>query len=348
MEHDLPTRLARRYVDESPVKLTLLTILACPECRADLALTDPVSPAPGSVETGTLTCLACAATYPITAGIPRFTNMVEADTSFGYQWNLFRREQLDSENGAGLSADRLREETGWTPESLLGLRVLEVGCGAGRFLEVMAAHDCEVVGVDVSTAVDAAAATVKGRPNAHIVQGDAYRLPFKPGMFDACYCIGVAQHTPNPIKTVAALPPMVRAGGRVAVTVYERKPWTRLNGKYLLRPITKRMDRRVLLTAIRGLMPVLFPLTEVLFRIPVLGRACDFVIPVANYVHTRGLTWRQRYEIAILDTFDRLAPAFDHPLTEDEVRRALESGGIEQLRRLPNPGVNVIGTARQA
>ena len=130
------------------------------------------------------------------------------------------------------------------------------------------------------------------------------------------------------------------------MSVYERKPWTRLNGKYLLRPLTKRMNKRLLLASIRWSMPLLFPITEVLFRLPLVGRAFAFAIPVANYVHMEELSWRLRYHLALLDTFDRLAPAFDDPLVEDEMRRALTDAGMERLERLPNSGVNMIGHRR--
>lgn len=321
---------------------SLANSLICLECREPLQLDKLSSPA-GQIETGTLTCSGCARSYPIRRGVPRFTTDSEADTSFGFQWNKFRTEQLDSENGARLSAQRFERETEWSPESLKGARVLDVGCGAGRFLEVSSALDCHVVGVDLSSAVDAAALTVGGRQNADVVQADVYRLPFREGAFDAVYCIGVAQHTPSPERTLTSLARMVRPGGRVAVTVYERRPWTLLNGKYLLRPLTKRLGRRSLLLGLRMSMPVLFPLTEVLFRIPKAGRLFDFLIPVANYVNVRDLSWRQRYDWALMDTFDRLAPEFDRPLTEAEVRAALAAAGIEQMVRLPNPGVNIVG-----
>lgn len=328
------------------MRVGLLEILACPDCGGGLSLESSEIDRSGDVLTGSLNCQACHSTYPIRAGIPRFVESHDADASFGHQWNLFRREQLDSSNGAGLSAKRLWSETGWSPRELIGKRVLDVGCGAGRFLEVVSEADCEVVGVDVSNAIDASATTVHGRKNVHLVQADVYKLPFRSGTFDACYFIGVAQHTPAPLKALAGLPRMLRPGGQIAISAYARNRWTSLNGKYLLRPLTRRMNKRLLLSSINGLMPVLFPLTEVLFRLPLVGKAFGFVIPVANYVHMRDLSWRQRYRIALLDTFDRLAPKYDGPLTEDEVRTTLTEAGIEGLRRPQPAGVNLVGHMR--
>src|SRR5207253_1148909 len=167
--------------------------------------------------------------------------------------------------------------------------------------------------------------------------------PFRPGAFDGCYCIGVVQHTPDPQETMRTLPRLLRLGGQIAITAYERKPWTIFYGKYLLRPLTKRVDKQKLLSAIKAAMPALFPLTNVLFRLPFIGRFFMFAIPVANYVDERALTREQRYDWAILDTFDMLSPQYDQPRTQQEVEEALSRAGVVNLKRLDNSGLNIVG-----
>ena len=152
----------------------LLEILACPKCAGDLRLQTTDS---DEVIEGTLTCSSCAATYPVSNGIPRFVEPDNYAASFGYQWNLFRKEQIDSHNGTTLSADRLWSETGWKPEELKGKWVLDVGCGAGRFLDAASRSDGEIVGVDISSAIDAAKINLEGRENIHFVQASIYDLP---------------------------------------------------------------------------------------------------------------------------------------------------------------------------
>ncbi|HWE47680.1 MAG TPA: methyltransferase domain-containing protein [Caulobacteraceae bacterium] len=324
------------------MRLKLLDVLACPTCKDDLACEAERSEGDAVIE-GRLTCRGCAAVYPIEDAIPRFVPRENYADSFGYQWNLFRTEQIDQTNGTELSARRLWSETDWTPQQLAGRWVLDVGCGAGRFLEAAAKSGAELIGLDISSAIDAAAKTMAAAPNVHLVQASALEPPFKHESLDFVYCIGVIQHTPDPQGVMRAIPPLLKAGGEAAVTVYERKPWTRLNGKYLVRPLTRRMKKEHLLAAIRGVMPVVFPLTDLAFRIPGLGRAFEFVIPVANYVRETALTRRQRYDWAVLDTFDMLSPYYDRPQTQGEIERALGEGGLADLRRLPNPGANVVG-----
>ncbi len=221
--------------------------------------------------------------------------------------------------------------------------MLDAGCGAGRFLDVASDSEAEVVGLDISSAIDAARANLAGRTNVHFVQASIYEPPFRAGAFDGVYCIGVVQHTPDPQQTMRTLPRMLRSGGRIEITAYERKPWTMLHAKYLLRPLTKRVDKQKLLAGIKAAMPVLFPLTSVLFRLPLAGRLFMLAIPVANYVHEPRLTPQQRYDWAILDTFDMLSPQYDQPRTQQEIEEALSAAGVVELKRLPNPGVNIVG-----
>ena len=118
---------------------TLFKLLACPECRGDLEQDFQQIAADGDVVRGTLTCTACSAAYPIESGIPRFVPRDNYASSFGYQWNLFKAEQLDSANGTDLSAQRFFSETGWSAADMAGKWLLDAGCGAGRFLDVVAA-----------------------------------------------------------------------------------------------------------------------------------------------------------------------------------------------------------------
>jgi SAM-dependent methyltransferase len=325
------------------MRLKLLEVLACPKCTGELSCVPAETTATGEIETGSLECVACGRKFPIDSGVPRFVERDNYASSFGYQWNLFKSEQLDSVNGTSLSEERLLSETEWTREWIDGKWILDAGCGAGRFLDVVSSIGAQVVGVDISNAVDASRASLKDRDNVHLVQASIYELPFRPGVFDGCYCIGVIQHTPDPQASLRSLPRVLKPGGRLAVTIYERKPWTLLNAKYLVRHLTKRMKKQRLLAMIKGAMPVLFPLTNVMFRVPLLGPVFNFTIPVANYTNERALTRQQRYDWAVLDTFDMLSPQYDHPQTFEEAERALTEAGIVELRRLSNAGLNVVG-----
>lgn len=322
----------------------LLQRLICPHCLGELSCRVVEAGNDSTVETGELRCQACSRVYPVTRGIPRFVPAENYASSFGYQWTRFRREQIDSLNGTRQSERRLRSETGWMPESLKDKWILDAGCGAGRFLEVASrTAGCEVVGVDISEAVDAARETLADRANVHLVQASIFNLPFRAGSFDGVYCIGVIQHTPEPARALRSLANMVRDGGRIAVTIYERHRFTTFHSKYWIRPLTRRLRPERLLRLLTIAMPPAFVLTEALFRVPLLKRVFRFVIPVANYVEAPDLSMRQRYRWAILDTFDMLAPAYDNPQREREVAQILADAGIQDIARLANAGLNIVG-----
>lgn len=320
----------------------LLEILVCAKCKSSLLCTVNRETNDVILEAD-LRCSDCDSLYPVTNGIPRFVEPDNYASSFGLQWNLFRKEQLDSYNGTTISADRLWSETGWRPEEIKGKWVLDAGCGAGRFLDAASHSGANLVGIDISSAIDAAKANLENRDNVHFIQASIYEMPFREGTFDFCYCIGVIQHTPDPLRSLRSIAKMIKSDGKIAVTIYERRKWyTMFYSKYWLRPFTKRMRQQTLLRMIQTIMPVAFPMTDVLFRHPLLGKAFVFALPIANYVHEKRLTRDQRYAWAVLDTFDMLSPAFDQPMTASEAQAQLSESGIEVSQREFH-GLNLTG-----
>jgi SAM-dependent methyltransferase len=325
------------------VQLKLLEILGCPYCYNELTCHTTESEGDGGVRSGVLQCARCHQRYPIIRGIPRFTGSDNYASSFGYQWNRFRLEQLDSANGTRLSHERFYSETGWTTAWMAGKWILDAGCGAGRFLDVVTETEADVVGLDISDAVEAARDNLAGHDRVHFVQASIYQLPFRDAVFDGVYCIGVIQHTPDPLQAVRSLPRVLKTGGRIAYTIYEKRRYTRLHSKYLVRPLTRRLSPRFLLAAIRTAMPILFPLSEVAFRIPIARRLLRAAIPIANYVDQRALTLRQRYRWAVMDTFDMLAPEYDQPQTEAAVSDAMRGADLGDIMRMLAGGVTLTG-----
>src|SRR5262245_31660238 len=185
------------------MKRRLLQWLVCPSCHRDLVLKVGVEEG-GEVEEGALSCGTCQQTHPIVRGIPRFVSSEGYTGSFGRQWNKFARLQLDSKNGTDFSRQRFYSITEWAPAALKDKLVLDAGCGAGRFSEVLLQDGAEVVAVDLSSAVDACRQNLRGHPRFHCVQASLYELPFRDAAFDIVSCIGVVQHTPDPKRTVSS------------------------------------------------------------------------------------------------------------------------------------------------
>lgn len=269
--------------------------------------------------------------YPVRGGVPRFVPAENYADNFGMQWNHFAKTQLDSHSGLPISAERFWSATGWDAKEMEGKWLLDVGCGSGRFAEVALSSGVNVVALDYSSAVDACYANLRHHPNLHVVQGDIFALPFAPASFDFVYSLGVLQHTPDVHAAFAALPPMVKPGGSLVVDYYEKRLTALLHSKYLLRPITKRMDQKKLFALLERVVPVLLPVSQLLGKVPVIGYGLKRLIPVANDDDNLALSPKQLREWSLLDTFDWLGPEYDNPQDRATARAWMEEAGMRDI-----------------
>ncbi len=276
--------------------------------------------------------LASPDSAPVRDGIPRYVEELDYAESFGDQWKRYRRVQLDSATGKGLSRDRLFHGTGWTPEEVDGELVLEVGCGAGRFTEVLLSTGARVVAVDASSAVEACRETCGDNPRLALVQADLFALPFRPGSFDRVFCYGVLQHTPDPERAFRALVEQVRPGGLIAADVYRRFPYIdRGSAKFLWRPLTTRMRRDRLRRLVEWYIPRWLPVDRRLARVPRIGRFLVAVIPCWNPYGLFELSEEETVAWAILDTYDALSPRYDWPQTLESVEAWCSRAELEDV-----------------
>jgi ubiquinone/menaquinone biosynthesis C-methylase UbiE len=272
-------------------------------------------------------------TFPIINGVPRIAELDNYTENFGVQWNKFARTQLDRESeGQDLSRRRFFAETHWDREDLSGQSILEVGSGAGRFSKVVLEHTgATLYSVDYSDAV-----TANRKNHGHIApdrfylfQASIYELPFPDNAFDKVFCFGVLQHTPEFDASIKALIAKAKPGGEIAVDFYPIKGWwTKINAKYILRPLTKRLSHDRLFSLIEANVDWLIKAHFLLHRIG-LGVLTRF-LPVCNVKESHfpeSLTQAELREWTILDTFDQYSPEHDHPQRIADVAKMFERHG---------------------
>jgi ubiquinone/menaquinone biosynthesis C-methylase UbiE len=307
-----------------------------------MELKDAEGPDRDQIDSGVLECRGCGRSYPVVRGIPRFVPTANYAGSFGFQWNRHAQTQLDSHSCLTISHDRLWAALGGKAD-LAGLRVLEAGSGAGRFTEVLAASGADVVTFDYSSAVDANARNQGPSPRIHFFQGDIFKIPLPERSFDRVVCLGVLQHTPDPAAAFRSLARYVRPGGQLVVDVYARTVIALMQWKYLLRPITKRLQPEKVYRLVSAMTPPLIPLARLLRRRA--GRFGARLLPIVEYSHL-GLSRTLNTEWAILDTFDMYSPAHDHPQSLGTMTRWFHDAGFEDIyvRRGTN---GVVGSGRR-
>ena len=76
----------------------------------------------------------------IVAGIPRFVVMVPMLHFLEISGRQYKKTQFDSYSGVPLSENKIDRCLGGLKDNLKGKLVLEAGCGAGRFTEVLLKH----------------------------------------------------------------------------------------------------------------------------------------------------------------------------------------------------------------
>ena len=98
-----------------------------------------------------------------------------------------------------------------------GLRILEIGCGRGVALPVLArlCRPSRLVGIDIDPAlVTLARERVHERGvDAEVFLGDARRLPFDSGAFDVVIDFGTCYHIDHPERALAEASRVLAVGG---------------------------------------------------------------------------------------------------------------------------------------
>ncbi|MDQ0380563.1 methyltransferase domain-containing protein [Amycolatopsis thermophila] len=128
-------------------------------------------------------------------------------------------EILDSQ-AATPGVQRLRA---WAHDALAvrpGERALEIGCGTGSEVQVLAAAvgpGGEAIGLDPNEGMLGLARERAAGSPARFVPGDVYALPFADASLDAVLCERVFQHLTDPVSAVAEIARVLRPGGRVVL-----------------------------------------------------------------------------------------------------------------------------------
>ena len=308
-------------------------MLACPACEGPLRLASVTAEdtATGEISEGKLECSAHGL-FPIARHIPRFVASESYAASFGFQWNRFDRIQVDSVMQNDLSRERFYKTTGW-PARLTGERILEAGCGSGRFTEIALETGAEVVSFDLSSAVEAAWRNNSASPNLTVLQASIYDIPLRKASFDRLFCMGVLQHCPDVAGAFRRLVPFLRPGGEIVIDVYEK--WRRVPPlKYLVRPMVKPLGTKGIYRLLSWTIPPAFELKKAVSRIPAMGPRIGSLIPIGPLSHAgKGLNYAEDElkQIKILSALDMLSPAYDQPQRMEDVRGWFEQAGFREF-----------------
>lgn len=268
----------------------------------------------------------------IVAGIPYFASEGSYASLFGDQWKAYKKTQLDSYTGVPLSENRINRCLGPLKDNLKGKVVLEAGCGAGRFTEVLLKHGATVVSSDLSSAVEVNQENFPQNDNHMVIQADINDMPFEDGVFDVVVCLGVIQHTPSSEETIKNLYRLVKNGGSLVIDHYtfSKDRLFRLAPLYRIGlrkktasetiPITQRMVNKYL------------PLYKKYRHNKIITMLLNRITPVVTYYRSLPqLNDQHQEEWAFLDTHDSLTDWYKNYRNKKQIAAAIASLGAADI-----------------
>jgi SAM-dependent methyltransferase len=280
--------------------------------------------------------VAAGSRYPIVNGIPRLLpdalveNVRDAalsratQESFGYEWEHFDHILPEYEAAAHGYFHLVPEP------AMDGAVVLDAGCGMGRWARYVAKKPIRrLYALDYSRAIDRAAVILEKQENAHCLQADIRRLPFRPKTFDLIYSLGVLHHLANPDEGMYRLVQALKDSGCLLVYLYYALDNRPFFYHWLFRIVTavrwftsclpKPLMHGLAWPIALGIYWPLARLTGILERVGFRQAAQN--VPLHHY---------QRYSLGLMvaDAFDRFATPVEKRYTRAEIEGWLARYGL--------------------
>jgi SAM-dependent methyltransferase len=291
-------------------------------------------------------CSQCNEHFPVIDGIPRLllsplreallgnsaahgedARQVQTALSFGFEWSRFP-EMYNEWNQVFLKYMQPHQV-----EFFQGKKVLDAGCGNGRFAYHAAKSGAEVWAIDLGPAIEVARRNTNSTPKVQVVQADLHRPPFALESFDFIYSIGVLHHLPNPEAAFQNLLSYLKPGGEIQIYLYwkpEGQPVKQalLAGVTAARQVTTRLPHQVVNRLAYPAAAAAFALFvwpyQIFRRIPTLGPLAE-KIPMKQYA-------RLPFRVCVNDQLDRFSAPIENRYTRAEVAAWLERAGLEEIK----------------
>lgn len=258
------------------MKHRALDLLCCPACGGTLTCGTPFEV---ELDEGVLKCEGCDRLFPVINSVPRllpdpllrtlasyhpeffrahpdvrrpaegepdradeawWRSERKTVASYSYQWRKFKQMYPEWEEVFRESIRPIQ------PDFFPGKLGLDAGCGFGRSLRYSAQYGAEMIGLDLSEAIEAAVENTREFPNVHVVQGDIFNPPVRAASLDFVYSIGVLHHLPDPRAGFLSLTRLLKPGAPMFIWVYKRGRGRQIAVFTLVRAISTRLPLRLL------------------------------------------------------------------------------------------------------
>jgi SAM-dependent methyltransferase len=190
-----------------------------------------------------------------------------------------------------------------------GMRLLDIGCGAGLALSMARERGAVVSGIDAASGLLEVAR--RRLPEVELRQGDIESLPYPDGSFDVVTSFNAVQFAADPTAALHEAARVTRRNGKVAVVTWGD---------------AENCDIRFVLAAVAPLMPEAPPGAPGPFALSAPGR-------LGQFATAAGLRPEETVDVSAPFTFDDLEAALRIQLSAGPLRRAIQHSGEDVVRK---------------
>jgi len=276
--------------------------------------------------------------FPIIGNIPRFIQINECTKKSYSPWKAYQRSQLDSYTGKPINRDCVSRLVGGDFGIFSNKLVLEIGCGTGRFTEILLQLGAKVLAADFSDIVELNYANCHYYQNYLAVQADPLIYSVTPELFDIVFGIGAIEHTSDPEKTIESLCGLLKPGGMLVFDHHSSKCLYNTSQK-LIQSFLFMTPLLISIILCRMLVAALWPFHRLFWKfrnVQIITGFCTRLIKWSPIVDLMGsfpeLDRDILYEWTILETFNTLRHKYNNGRSAKEIQKVLEAEGMVNIQ----------------
>lgn len=212
-------------------------------------------------------------------------------------------------------------------------RVLDLGCGTGRWSRYVADRVAQVEAIDPGASIFAASRLLKDKKNVRVTQASSDLIPFADESFDFVMCLGVLHHIPNTQQALNDLIWKLKQGGFALLYFYYNFENRSLAFKLLfrisdlLRRMVSRMPGQLKKATCDVIAIVVYlPWVSMARLIKSLGGTSIYKkLPLSYYTG-------KSFHIMRNDALDRFGTPLEKRFSRQEITQMCQKAGLSDIR----------------
>ena len=212
-------------------------------------------------------------------------------------------------------------------------RVLDLGCGTGRWSRYVADRVAQVEAIDPGASIFAASRLLKDKKNVRVTQASSDLIPFADESFDFVMCLGVLHHIPDTQQALNDLICKLKQGGFALLYFYYNFENRSLAFKLLfrisdlLRRMVSRMPGQLKKATCDVIAIVVYlPWVSMARLIKSLGGTSIYKkLPLSYYTG-------KSFHILRNDALDRFGTPLEKRFSRQEITQMCQKAGLSDIR----------------